>query len=93
MILSPAHQSPPHHQAMTTAPLLSIGTFGVHLVSGSSSWSFAGCVPSDIKRGGYTTEADGIAAFVDWFKEQDVKFQRAHAADLRTDVFCAVLAA
>jgi hypothetical protein len=76
-----------------TAPLLSAGTFGTHLISGDGGFSFAGTVPTSIKVGIYATEADGIAAFVAWFKSQDVAFQREHVANLRNDVFAAVLTA
>ncbi len=78
---------------MTTAPLLSIGTFGTHLVCCSGIFSFTGTVPSGIKVGGYASEQDGIAALAAWFKAQDAAFQRAHIADLRNDVFSLVLAA
>jgi 2C-methyl-D-erythritol 2,4-cyclodiphosphate synthase len=36
---------------------------------------------------------EGIAAFADWFKAQDVDFQREHVGSLRNDVFAMVLAA
>lgn len=75
-----------------TTPLLSVGTFGTHLISGATGYSFAGTVPAGIKRGGYAAEADGIAAFVAWFKSQDVAFQREHVGNLRNDVFALVLA-
>ena len=77
----------------TAAPLLSIGTFGTHLVCCSGIYSFAGTVPAGIKVGGYASEQAGIAAFAAWFKDQDTDFQRAHVADLRNDVFGLVLAA
>ena len=82
-----------HHpsQAMTT-PLLSVGTFGTHLIGGATGYSFAGTVPAGIKRGGYAAEADGVAAFATWFKSQDLAFQREHVANLRNDVFALVLA-
>jgi hypothetical protein len=75
-----------------TTPLLSVGTFGTHLISGTTGYSFAGTVPAGIKRGGYAAEADGIAAFVAWFKSQDAAFQREHVGNLRNDVFALVLA-
>jgi hypothetical protein len=77
---------------MTTAPLLSIGTFGTHLISGATGYSFTGTVPTRIKVGGYSSLDEGIAAFVDWFKSQDVAFQREHVGNLRNDVFALVLA-
>lgn len=77
----------------TISPLLRIGTFGVHLVCCTGIYSFAGDVPRDIKQGGYKSEQSAIAAFVQWFKDQDIEFQRAHAANLRNDVFCLALAA
>lgn len=76
----------------TTSPLLNIGTFGTHLIGDARGYSFAGDVPCDIEQGGYATESDGIAAFVEWFRSQDLEFQHAHAADLRNDVFCLMLA-
>lgn len=76
---------------MITAPLLSIGTFGTHLIGDDRGYSFTGTVPVDIKVGGYATKDEGIAAFVTWFKAQDVDFQRDHIADLRDDVFALVL--
>ena len=77
---------------MATAPLLSIGTFGTHVIGSSSGrYSFAGDVPTGIKQGGYTSEQDAIKAFAGWFIDQDVEFKRAHVADLRWDVFELVL--
>ena len=76
---------------MATAPLLSIGTFGTHVIGGSKGYSFAGTVPTDIKQGGYSSEQDAIKAFAGWFIDQDVEFKRAHVADLRWDVFELVL--
>ena len=69
------------------SPLLSIGTFGVHLIPDSNyRWSFAGTVPIGIKRGGFRSEAEGLIAFASWFTSQDSEFQRKHAAELRQDV-------
>lgn len=76
-----------------TAPILSVGTFGTHLISANGLYCFAGTVPTGIKKGGYASEADGIAAFVSWFKSQDVDFQRKHVVNLRNDVYAAVLTA
>ena len=76
-----------------TAPILSVGTFGTHLIGNDRGFSFTGTVPTGIKVGCYATEADGIAAFVSWFKSQDAAFQREHVANLRNDVFVVVLAA
>lgn len=77
---------------MTRTPILSVGTFGVHVIGDDRGWSFAGQVPVGIQRGGYATEADGIAAFVSWFRDQNIDFQREHVANLRNDVFLMVLA-
>lgn len=82
-----------HRSQIMAAPLLSIGTFGTHLISTNGLFSFTGTVPADIKRGGYSSEQEGIAAFVSWFKSQDLAFQRNHVADLRCDVFALVLTA
>jgi hypothetical protein len=76
-----------------TSPLLSIGAFGTHLIGDARGYSFTGTVPSSIKVGGYSSLDEGIAAFATWFKAQDVDFQRQHVADLRNDVFAAVMAA
>ena len=76
---------------MTRSPLLSVGTYGVHAISGATGWSFSGEVPVGIKQGGHATESDAIAAFVSWFKSQDIGFQREHVANLRNDVFEMVL--
>ena len=73
------------------SPLLSVGTFGTHVISGPRGYSFVGEVPTDLGNTIYATEADGTAAFVSWFKAQDVDFQREHVANLRNDVFAAVL--
>lgn len=73
------------------SPLLRIGAFGVHVVCCTGIYSFTGDVPCDIKAGGYKSEQSAIAAFVQWFNDQDVEFRRAHAADLRNDVFGLVL--
>jgi hypothetical protein len=83
--------APQPENQMTTAPLLSIGTFGTHVIGCSGVYSFTGDVPCDIKQGGYTAEKDAIRAFARWFKEQDTEWQRAHVADLRWDVFELVL--
>jgi hypothetical protein len=77
---------------VTTAPLLSVGTFGVHLIESSSGFSFVGTIPTGIKVGGYSSIEDGIAAFVRWFKSQDASFQREHVGNLRNDVFVMMLA-
>ena len=76
-----------------TAPILAIGTFGIHLTQTGSIWSFTGTIPRTIKRGGYPSEQSALEAFVDWFKAQDRHFQREHIGDLRNDVFTAVLCA
>ena len=79
---------------MSTAPLLSIGPFGTHIIGSSSGrYSFAGTVPIGIKQGGYASEQDAIKAFAGWFIDQDVEFKREHVADLRWDVFELVLTA
>lgn len=77
----------------TTSPLLPVGTFGIHLIQTSETWSFAGTIPSTIQRGGYATEQAAIAAFITWFKTQDLAFQRTHVGNLRTDVFALLLGA
>lgn len=79
---------------MKKAPLLSVGTFGVHAVETGGIWSFSGMVPSEgIKRGGHKSEADAISEFVRWFREQDLEFQVVHVGDLRTDVWTQVMTA
>lgn len=76
---------------MASSPLLRIGTFGTHVVCCNSTFSFLGHTPCGIKQGGYTSEQSAIHAFVQWFKEQDTEWQRAHVADLRNDVFALLL--
>jgi hypothetical protein len=76
-----------------TSPLLRVGTFGVHVIGDARGYSFVGTVPAGIKAGGYSSLNEGIAAFVAWFKAQDVGFQREHVGNLRNDVFAMVLAA
>ena len=84
---------PPPPPAMTTSsPLLFVGTFGVHVIGNARGYSFVGEVPVGIKVGGYKSLEEGIAAFVAWFKAQDVDFQREHVGNLRNDVFALVLA-
>jgi hypothetical protein len=73
-------------------PLLAVDTFGVHVIGDSRGYSFVGAVPRGIKVGGYSTLEEGIAAFVAWFKSQDLAFQREHIANLRNDVFALVMA-
>ena len=75
-----------------TDPLLSIGTFGTHLVESSGLHSFVGTVPTDIKVGPYSNEAEGIKAFISWFKNQDINFQREQVGNLRNDVFVVFIA-
>jgi hypothetical protein len=67
------------------APILSVGTFGTHLIGNDRGFSFTGTVPTGIKVGCYATEADGIAAFV-----LGSSHRMQHS---RNDVFVAVLAA
>jgi hypothetical protein len=74
-------------------PLLSVNTFGVHIIGDARGYSFVGEVPRGIKVNGHKTLEEGIAAFVAWFKSQDVAFQREHIANLRNDVFALVMAA
>jgi len=74
------------------SPLLRVGTFGVHVIGGDRGYSFVGEVPRGIKVGGYSSLDEGIAAFVAWFKSQDLDFQREHVGNLRNDVFALVLA-
>jgi hypothetical protein len=69
------------------APLLP----GVHLIPGPNGWSFTGEIPVGIKIGGYSTEHEGICAFVNWFKSQDSDFQREHVDNLRNDVFALLI--
>jgi hypothetical protein len=73
-------------------PLLAVNTFGVHVIGDARGYSFVGAVPCGIKVGGYSTLEEGIAAFVAWFKSQDLAFQREHIANLRNDVFALVMA-
>lgn len=75
-----------------TAPLLSVGTFGTHLIGGAGGYSFTGTVPSSIKVGPYASEQEGIQSFVAWFKGQDIEFQRQHVGNLRNDVFALLFA-
>jgi hypothetical protein len=72
-------------------PLLAVNTFGVHVIGDDRGYSFVGEVPRGIKVGGYSTLEEGIAAFVAWFKSQDIAFQREHVANLRNDVFALVM--
>ena len=80
----------------TTSPLLSVGTFGVHVIGNDKGYSFVGTVPRgcgpDFQRGGYKTEEEAIAAFVQWFQAQSLSFKRDHVSSLRNDVFALVLA-
>ena len=83
----------PQPDMTAVSPLLAVGTFGVHVIKDARGYSFAGQVPIGIKRGGYSTLKEGITAFVDWFKAQDLDFQREHVGNLRNDVFAMVMAA
>lgn len=75
---------------MTSSPLLSVGTFGTHLVEGEKSYFFAGTIPSGIKSG-YQTEQEGVNAFVVWFCNQSIEFKREHVGNLRNDIFSLVI--
>lgn len=92
IVVSPGREV--HHlfQAMTD-PLLSIGTFGTHVVEHSGLYSFVGTVPNGIKVGPYSNKAESIEAFVCWFKNQDINFQREQVGSLRNDVFAAFITA
>jgi hypothetical protein len=72
-----------------TAPLLSVGNFGVHLTeTPKGGFKFTGTVPEDFRNTkAFETYDDGVSAFVTWYAEQDADFQREHIGDLRNDVF------
>ena len=74
-----------------TSPLLAVGIFGVHLVDTSGIWFFAGTIPKTIRQGGYSSLEEGTDAFVNWFKSQDLDFQRDHIGNLRNDIFAMVM--
>ena len=79
-------------QGKTIFPLLKISTFGTHLLDNpAGTFSFVGSVPAELTKARYATYAEGFAAFVTWYKAQDVEFQRDNISNLRNDVFEAVL--
>ena len=79
---------------MKTKPLLSVGTFGTHLLDNpASTFSFVGEVPGDLVGKRYATYDEGFTAFIDWFKSMEVSEQREHAGNLRNDAFVAVMEA
>lgn len=81
-------------KAKSISPLLSIGTFGTHLITTpAGTWSFAGTVPSELMNTRYTSQAEGITAFVEWFTSQPATWQDKKLRDLREDVRAAVRAA
>ncbi len=72
-------------------PILSIGTFGVHIIKNpAGTFSFVGTVPNDCG-GCYPTFQDAFDAFIDFFKEQDVSWQKENVGNLRNDAFKAVI--
>jgi len=77
---------------MKSSPLLTIGTFGTHLIlNPAGSYSFVGEVPASISGNTYKTYDDGLAAFVDWFKGLSDSEKRDHVGNLRNDIFALCL--
>ena len=73
------------------SPLLSVGTFGVHLGKNpAGTFSFFGQVPNTCT-GCYETFKEGLLDFVKFFKAQPVDFQRENVANLRNDIFVIVM--
>ncbi len=75
---------------ITRAPLLAVGTLGIHAVETGGIWSFAGEVPRDIRRGGYPTEQAAIEALAQWFTAQSNAFVEEYITKLRDDVVAAL---
>ena len=71
---------------MTTQPLLSIGTYGVHVICTSNIWSFTGEVPKSIKKGPYKNRQDAVDSFASWFCEQDQDFIDEHMTALSDEI-------
>lgn len=74
-------------------PLLSVGTFGTHIIGINGKFSFTGNVPNEFYGKGFKDESEAIRAFVDWFVKQDDDFQREHIQNLRNDIFALVIIA
>lgn len=76
------------------APLLAVGTFGVHLLDNpAGSFSFTGTVPAALSGCNFETYEQGEAVFIEWLKAQSADFQREHVGNLRNDVFTKFMAA
>jgi len=73
------------------SPLLSVGTYGVHLTKNpAGTFSFTGSVPNTCT-GCYKTFKEGIIDFVKFFKSQPMDFQRENIGNLRNDIFAIVM--
>lgn len=76
------------------SPLLSIGSFGVHLKSNpAGTWSFVGSAPNGLHDVCYKTFEEGVTAFKTWFLACDKSLQREWVANLRSDVFSFIFTA
>jgi hypothetical protein len=73
---------------MKREPLLSVGTFGTHLLLNPAGlYSFAGTVPLGLGNVRTETYAEAFDAFRDWFLALPVEEQREYAPNLRNDAF------
>lgn len=72
---------------MTHQPLLTVGTFGTHLIEAPSGrFIFTGTVPTTLKEFSGTYD-EGYTAFKNWFKGMSPDDKKLHAPNLRNDVF------
>ena len=76
--------------ATETGPLLSVGTFGVHVIKNpAGTYSYTGEVPCDFRGVSHETYDAAVYSFVQWFctlSVQSDRFYAEHAPNLREDV-------
>jgi len=68
-------------------PILKIGTFGTHIVKNpAGNFSFAGTVPYGCE-GSFKTYDEAEVAFLKFFKNSSIEWQRENVGNLRNDIF------
>jgi len=72
-------------------PLLQIGNFGTHITKNpAGTFSFVGHVPTTCNNV-YKTYEEAENAFIEFFRKQDISWQKENISNLRNDIFVKIL--